>query len=229
MSDLAARADDGIRGTRHARGEDSRERLKQAAIALFANRNAKDVSTRDIVRLAGLKNISAIHYYFGSKENLLKEVIHDFTHEVEIEKNRSLDAMERAGGPKTIRDVLSIYTAYPSFVFNDEPARNKLLNYFEAIMIAHPEFLLETLESFRGSGSQRCLDHLKHFLAHLSPATLRQRLALMNLFIFTTLTSRETAGRLPPPRRGLWRDETMFDTFLDAVEGLLRQPASVSG
>lgn len=49
--------------------QDTRERLLQAALQAFSQRDYDSVSTREIVKLAGA-NISAITYHFGSKQQL---------------------------------------------------------------------------------------------------------------------------------------------------------------
>ena len=51
----------------------ARERLLDAAETLFARYGFNGVSARDIVKVAGV-NLGALPYYFGTKENLFKEV-----------------------------------------------------------------------------------------------------------------------------------------------------------
>lgn len=52
----------------------TRDKILDAAEALFADKGYNGASTRDIAALAEA-NLGMIPYYFGSKENLLKEVI----------------------------------------------------------------------------------------------------------------------------------------------------------
>ena len=54
-------------------GEQSRERLLQAALALFADRGFASTSTREIAEAAGT-NVAAIAYYFGDKAGLYRAV-----------------------------------------------------------------------------------------------------------------------------------------------------------
>lgn len=54
--------------------KDSKNRLLKAAFELFALRGIDGVSTREIVRKAGV-NIHAISYYFGGKEGLYEAVV----------------------------------------------------------------------------------------------------------------------------------------------------------
>jgi AcrR family transcriptional regulator len=54
-------------------GEQSRERLLQAALALFARKGYARTSTREIAEAAGA-NLAAISYYFGDKAGLYRAV-----------------------------------------------------------------------------------------------------------------------------------------------------------
>ena len=54
-------------------GEQSRERLLHAALALFAEHGFAKTSTREIAEAAGT-NLAAISYYFGDKAGLLTAV-----------------------------------------------------------------------------------------------------------------------------------------------------------
>ncbi|HYW90936.1 MAG TPA: CerR family C-terminal domain-containing protein [Gammaproteobacteria bacterium] len=52
-----------------------RDRLLRAATEIFAHKGYKDASTREICRMADA-NGAAIHYYFGDKASLYREVFH---------------------------------------------------------------------------------------------------------------------------------------------------------
>jgi AcrR family transcriptional regulator len=55
----------------------TRDLLKLAARRLFAHRGLDGVSVRDIVLAAGQRNSGSLHYYFGTKENLARELVAD--------------------------------------------------------------------------------------------------------------------------------------------------------
>lgn len=52
---------------------DARERLIAAAVEIFADKGYAQASTREICRLANV-NVASIHYYFGNKAALYREV-----------------------------------------------------------------------------------------------------------------------------------------------------------
>ena len=52
---------------------DAQQRLVQAALKVFASKGYEGASTREICRLAEV-NVAAIHYYFGDKASLYREV-----------------------------------------------------------------------------------------------------------------------------------------------------------
>ncbi len=50
-------------------------RLLDVAEHLMARSGIQGVTTREIVEAAGQRNVSAVHYHFGSRQNLLLEVL----------------------------------------------------------------------------------------------------------------------------------------------------------
>jgi AcrR family transcriptional regulator len=54
---------------------DARTRLREAALDLIGRQGLHATSTREIIAAAGLRNPSAINYYFGSKANLVADIV----------------------------------------------------------------------------------------------------------------------------------------------------------
>jgi AcrR family transcriptional regulator len=62
------------RPSTHQRGEDTRRRILDTALALFAAEGFDSIGTRRIAEQAGV-HLPAIQYYFGSKEGLYRAAI----------------------------------------------------------------------------------------------------------------------------------------------------------
>lgn len=60
---------------------DSKERLLEKAMIVFADKGYTETSTREIARVANM-NISAIAYYFGGKQGLYRAVLENIVHGV---------------------------------------------------------------------------------------------------------------------------------------------------
>lgn len=82
--------------------EQSAERIEHAATHLFAEHGFDAVGVRDIARMAKVP-VSAINYYFGSKEALYRECTRKLTHEYIGE------ARERLDSGATLSDILAHY------------------------------------------------------------------------------------------------------------------------
>ena len=87
-------------------GEQSRERLLQAALRLFAHPGFAKTSTREIAEAAGV-NLAAISYYFGDKEGLYRAVFFEMQGKPEDEIARY------AGQELSLRQALQgLYTSF---------------------------------------------------------------------------------------------------------------------
>ncbi|HEX8802950.1 MAG TPA: helix-turn-helix domain-containing protein [Acidimicrobiales bacterium] len=72
-------------------------RLIRAAEGLFADRGIDAVSLREINRVAGARNASALQYHFGGRDGLLRAVLRRHQADVEARRHAMLDAYEAAG------------------------------------------------------------------------------------------------------------------------------------
>jgi AcrR family transcriptional regulator len=77
----------------------TREMLLDAAAQLFAERGIDNVSIAEIVRTAGQRNTSAVHYHFGNRDEVLRAVL---ARHVPVIAERRRQLLERArSGPAT--------------------------------------------------------------------------------------------------------------------------------
>ena len=95
-------------------GEHQKERLVDAAYNLIAERGFEGLRTRDIALRADL-NISTLHYYFESKEDLVRAVAQRLLSEFKAQGQRE-DAAPNAGEMlhRSIADQDRLIAAYPA-------------------------------------------------------------------------------------------------------------------
>jgi len=98
-----------VKKTRVYDAEATRNRLLDAAEALFADRGYNAVSMRDIARHAEV-NLAAAGYHFGSKENLFVESLMRQMRPLNAHRLAALDALEARTTPPTLTDVLDIFS-----------------------------------------------------------------------------------------------------------------------
>jgi AcrR family transcriptional regulator len=65
-----------------AESTSTRELLVDAAARLFAERGIDNVSIAEIVRSAGQRNTSALHYHFGNRDEVLRAVLERHVHQI---------------------------------------------------------------------------------------------------------------------------------------------------
>lgn len=79
---------------------DTRERIVRAAEILFAEVGFASTSLRQITEMAGV-NLAAVNYHFGSKENLLVEILDRIVGPINVERLQLLDETEAGKSPDT--------------------------------------------------------------------------------------------------------------------------------
>jgi AcrR family transcriptional regulator len=86
---------------------ETRERLLDASEPLFAEQGYSATSMRQIIARAGV-NSAAIHYHFGSKQDLFVAVVARRLEPVTAERLRRLDDLESQadGGPVPVESIL---------------------------------------------------------------------------------------------------------------------------
>ncbi|SMF07684.1 TetR/AcrR family transcriptional regulator [Pseudobacteriovorax antillogorgiicola] len=77
----------------YVKKEKATDKLKAAAISLFAEKGFHETSVRDIARQAGV-NPSLINYHFGGKEDLYRSILEESGNESALRFNRILSEID---------------------------------------------------------------------------------------------------------------------------------------
>lgn len=85
---------------------ETREKLMDAARRLYAERGVFNVSLAEVVREAGQRNTSAIHYHFGSREQLLTAIMEPQVHSLGARRDELLDKARAASGPEAVVEAI---------------------------------------------------------------------------------------------------------------------------
>lgn len=98
----------GTLGPRDDNSGQTRERLMREALKLLATDGFQGVSLRRIVQASGAANPSALHYHFGNRSALIREITLWLQQWLEPRICERLTALERkASGEFGLRDVLA--------------------------------------------------------------------------------------------------------------------------
>jgi AcrR family transcriptional regulator len=147
-----AEAMDRFRPGGNPRGEDTRRRILNTALPMFATLGFEGTSTRALAEHAGV-NLPAIQYYFGSKEGLYRAVIGEITSFIEAQVGPiagRIGAMLDRGEPgrAELMDLLFEMTDVLVAMILDQTLtdRDTCRRFFARVEIEHTE-AIETLHA----------------------------------------------------------------------------------
>jgi AcrR family transcriptional regulator len=204
----------------------TRDLLKLAARRLFAHRGLDGVSVRDIVLAAGQRNSGSLHYYFGTKENLARELVRDGAKLIDQRRNSQLDDIERAGGPHRLRDIIEVLVWPSTGLAGEHGEEDTYIRFITLLQMSHRQLFLDALEGRWASGYERCLAHIRRLLKNIDPAIVIQRLVFMSLYLRAAMSSREAALEAGAQSHHFWSADATMQNLIDTIEGILRPAPS---
>lgn len=208
---------------KQARGDATRQKIKDAARRLFATRGLNAVSVKDIVTAAGQKNGGSMNYYFRTKEALIAEIAADGALIIAAGRNRRLDALDAMGGPTSVREIVEILADLGGA---EEESEDTLMRFLTMLIINERELFVSAMANGVDNSLRRCAAHIYALLPHIPLPLLSHRVQLLTLYLATTLASQEIAHEHAGYWKRFWSHKFAFDNFLDSGVGLLTQPVS---
>lgn len=202
------------------------QKIKDAALRLFSSKGIDAVTVREIVAAAGVKNNASIHYYFGSKEALLYEIIHDCAHWSDTARVRKIDEMEASGGPNSIADVIRLIVEVettPRNVHGDDVMSRSSghMRFVMGLKINHRRAFMQAMAGHKTSGYLRCIEHIYRLMPSMSKSVLNQRLIFMDLFLGATLAAREASFEQDASGGKLWGTGDAIENLIESCCGIL--------
>jgi len=204
-------------------GQETRDRLLDAAERLFAKRGLDAVSVRDITAAAGA-NTAAIHYHFGSKQELVSSILDRRAAWVGARRAARLDELEQRDDV-ALRDVVDALVR-PTADLADDTAGGRQYVALLAALGAHPELVKLVIGAY-----DPYTDRYLHLLARVTPGLDREA----RLFRFAV--GKDLVNRLIGQPNGqvfVWLDQRgvavradLVETLVDLLVGLFEAPLSL--
>jgi AcrR family transcriptional regulator len=213
------------RPTRSASGGSStRDRLIDAATALWAEQGSHLVSLNVIVERAGARNASALQYHFGNRDGLVDALFERHVPLVREARQRILRSSD-ASAPRTAAEALVLPLA--ALLSRDWTDRGFLCVAAD-LLGNHPQGRYERIMSMGGADAVNRL-----MLSHMSevPPPLRAiRLRVAGMMVVHSLADevRRCGVQAPPPDPAVF-SENLVDMYLGSVlarQGLRPDPRS---
>src|SRR2546421_8342263 len=111
-----------------ATSEETKSQIKAAAQMLFARRGVDGVTVQEIVNAAGQRNNAALHYHFGSKEELIRQMVVDGAAVLDERRQGMLRELEARGGPATISEGM-LGLVFPGIELGEDERRRGYIRF----------------------------------------------------------------------------------------------------
>jgi AcrR family transcriptional regulator len=163
-----------------------------AAEILFSKASIDSVSFRDLANEAGV-SLSAIHYHFGSKEGVLKEVFARRAEEMVRRRDQLLDALERdAQGKLPLEGIIDAFVRPALEVTRGD--RNDLFNrLLVRLSVEASDVARDIISRAFDKNDLRFIDEIEKALPHLTRADIHWR---FHFFVGAMIYTMSDAGQL---------------------------------
>lgn len=209
---------------------DTRERLLDAAEALYAARGVDAVSLREILQEAGARNATAVQYHFGDRAGIIRAIFARHAPEVEARRHALLDAYE--DGEQGVRPLAAALVRPMAARLADESGRAYLQIWADVVNRPNPLVPGAALDDppravaggSGGSSAQPMSDSLCRWRTLVEPLLEEDAARLHRRFTAILYASIELARRA---RSGPRTDDRLFTSYLiDVVTAILGAPVS---
>src|SRR6202790_2122952 len=213
---MSSRSRPGARAT----SEETKNQIKAAAQMLFARRGVDGVTVQEIVDAAGQRNNAALHYHFGSKEDLIRKMVVDGAAVLDKRRRQMLDEIEARGGPKSIREVMLVLIM-PVIELGDDERWRGYIRFTSNLQASDPKTLRDALNNRWNASYVACFDYLKLMLP-LPQRIIEQRLSMFVIYANSILSAHEAALESQNTKTSrLWGQPFTIENMLDMLEAAL--------
>lgn len=201
---------------------ETRARIKEAAQRLFAERGIDGVAIDQILAAAGQRNKASLHYHFGSKLDLVRELAVDGAKIIDEKRQAMVDQIER-DGILTVRKIVEALVL-PVLELYSVTGQSTYLRMIANLQLNNRAVFREALANTWNTGYRRCTEHLARIVTHSPEPVLRQRLSLVNIAGNGILAAWERSRDQDTETTGFWSPEFTLENVLDALQAMIEAP-----
>jgi AcrR family transcriptional regulator len=208
-----------------ATSEETRNQIKTAAQMLFARHGVDAVTVQEIVDAAGQRNNAALHYHFGTKEELIRQIVVDGAAVLDRRRREMLDEIEARGGPRSVREVMLVLIM-PAIELGEDKRWRGYIRFTSNLQASDPKALRTALNNQWNSGYVACFNYLRQMVP--LPATIiEQRLSMFVTYANSILSAHEAALESCNAKSSrLWGQPFTIENMIDTLEAALTCPPS---
>jgi AcrR family transcriptional regulator len=204
-------------------GGSTPERIVATAERMFAERGLEAVSLRDITNACGA-NSAAIHYHFGSKDELVRAILEHRAVELAKRRDVRLTSIEQSRRP-TLRQVVQALVVPTAELAAEDEHGGRYYIGFLAAMLERPE-TAAIIDDVFGDQMARYLTALERVLPD-TPADVRvMRFAFAKDFVNRALAFPDRGVRLWIDSHAPSTAASMTEHVVDFLVGAFRAPVS---
>jgi len=150
---------------------DTKEQILIVAERLFAERGFAGATLRNVVSEAGV-NLAAVHYHFGSKEELFRAVVQRFARPVVEQELKLLSELEAKAGRPSVEEILTAMVKPSLEILSQDDDRHSIRAQFMGRCRTEPEPIQSIAYDEFAPASKAFLDTLHQVLPEQSLAQL---------------------------------------------------------
>jgi AcrR family transcriptional regulator len=169
--------------------------------------------------------MASIHYYFGTKRDLIEQLIVDAAICMENRRAHALTALADTNKIISVRDIIYVLVA-GSIVQFDEGERNRtVIRFLGAIYLNYRPLFDRVIGSKYNKTWQTCLSMIRERVDWMPLPLLNTRFIFLSLAIQEIVSAREAALDGSPKAKAYWASPEMVDNIVDSLCGLISAPA----
>ncbi|MCX2977148.1 TetR/AcrR family transcriptional regulator [Candidatus Marimicrobium litorale] len=210
-----------------SQGQNTRERLMDAAESLMAENGLDVVSVRSINKAAGT-SVGVMHYHFRSKEELIEAIVlrrMEVLQEARLERYTELLKTDQP----TVEEVVEAMVApYAAMAISDDRTERQYIRFMDRLFVARSPVLDDLVVKHFGRVNRRLFVLMKRALPELSDSVLTAR--SHQAFLALTSTLAEIAARGDAHRawqQAVLHPEQQIQALIDFIVGGLKATSHV--